>query len=317
MSLEEWFITSNIAFSLRSRAASVALAATVGLTAIKLWAAYYSHSVGVLSEGIHSFLDLVSASLSFFSVREAGKPADIDHPFGHGKIETLSSLFEALLLTVAAGLIIFEGIDHYRNPTPLQHQNVAVGVILFSLIVSYGVYRHNSHAARETESSAIHVNALHFFSDVIASIGVLVGLITIEFTGWTLLDPFIAWGIALYILFVSVKQVKIALRELSDRQLPEDELLAVRTALDEFKEKIIEAHEIRTRKSGATRHIDFHLVVCRYLTVEESHTLCDQIESRISNLFSMSSVNIHVEPCQHVRTQCYLQCPLSPSRKKP
>ncbi len=272
--------------------------------------AWVSHSVGVLSEGVHSFLDLISAAVSFFSVREAGKPADAGHPFGHGKIETLSSLFESLLLAVAAALIFYEGFEHFSRPQVVSHQELAIAVILISLGVSYFVFRHNSSAAEETDSSALEVNSIHFFSDVIASLGVLVALIILKFTGWLWIDPAIAFAVAIYILIVSLKQVKGAVLELTDTQLPPEELEKIQSLLNRFEGRLIEAHDLRTRKSGATRHIDFHLVVCGHMSVEESHAVCDEIELELNQNFSQVSVNIHVEPCEKERTQCQAACPI-------
>jgi cation diffusion facilitator family transporter len=292
----------------RNEAVVLALSGTVVLTVLKLGVAYLSGSVGVLSEGLHSFLDLVSATVSFFTVREAGKPADKEHPYGHGKIETISSLFESLLLAVAAVVIFYEGIEHLKNPQPIHHAGLAQGIIFFSMVVSYWIYRHNLAAAKETDSSAIHVNALHFLSDVVASVGVLIGLFLMKLTGWLWLDPVIAFVVATYILVVSAKQVKGAIQELSDTQLPDAELQALNRLFDYFREQMINAHDLRTRKSGSTRHIDFHLVVCGQMTVENSHGVCDQLESRITEVFPQASVNIHVEPCEREKTQCHQTC---------
>jgi cation diffusion facilitator family transporter len=262
----------------------------------------------VLSEGVHSFLDLVSAGLAFFTVREAGKPADEDHPFGHGKIETLSSLFESLLLVVAAGLIVYEGMEHLQSPQPVQHQGLAMFTILISMIVSFIVFRHNGAAARITESSALKVNSLHFFADVMASAGILLGLVLLKLTGKLIIDPIMAFAVAAYILVISAKQVIKALGELSDIQLPQKEIEALWKIIEKFRDQIIEAHDLRTRKSGATRHIDFHLVVCGALSVERSHSVCDQIEEGILKKFPNASVNIHVEPCEYRKTGCQKTC---------
>ncbi|MBC7692814.1 MAG: cation transporter [Methylotenera sp.] len=299
----------NAHASTRSKAATLALVATVGLTVLKLGVGFLSGSVGVISEGIHSFLDLVSATVAFFTVREAGKPADPEHPFGHGKIETLSSLFESLLLVVAAGFITYEGIEHFSHPAPIAHQNLAVITILISMVVSYFVYVHNAKAAQETDSSAIKVNALHFLSDVVASAGILVGLLILRFTGWLLIDPLMAFGVAGYILLISIKQVKEALFELADTQLPEREVTELRKILDRFQGgEAIESHDLRTRKSGATRHIDFHLVVCGEMSVTESHAICDEMEAKIIEDFPSASVNIHVEPCETENMNCQEGC---------
>ena len=318
---EESLITTD----LRRQAARLALLATVGLTAFKFGVAYLSGSVGVLSEGVHSLLDLISAAVAFFAVPTAGKPADEDHPFGHGKIETLSSLFEALLLLLAAALIVREGLDRIEHPHPVEYQGLAILAIVVAMVVSYLVYRHNKAAAVQTESSAIHVNALHFLTDVVASAGVLVGLVLLRMTGWLVIDSVMAFGVAAYIVFISVQQVKGALLELSDIQLPDDEISTIRRILEEFKIRtvdtgpspvshIIEAHDLRTRKSGATRHIDFHLVVCGHMSVDESHSVCDQIEIRIAETLPNTSVNIHVEPCELERTACNQSCPIYKKR---
>ncbi|HAR42232.1 MAG TPA: cation transporter [Bdellovibrionales bacterium] len=296
--------------AVRHRAASVALLVTTVLTAIKFVVAFISGSVGVLSEAIHSLLDLISAGLSFFTVQHAIKPADEDHPFGHGKIETLSSLFETVLLLVAAGLIINEGIDQLRNPRELTYAWAAIAVILISLIASYWAYRHNLRAAQNTDSSALHVNALHFLSDVVASIGVLVGLILIKFTGWNIIDPVMAFLVAGYISFISIKQLIHALRELSDGPLPEAEMAQIHAIIHSYADKksvggfAMEAHDLRTRKSGAHRHIDYHLVVCGHMSVDESHAICDEMELKISQLLPNSTIQIHVEPCESDRQTC-------------
>ena len=281
---------------------------TVILTLAKLGAAWLSGSVGVFSEGIHSFLDLVSAGVSFFTVKEAGKPADADHPYGHGKIETLSSLFESLLLSLAACLILYEAVDHFKNPHPIAYEGMAIGVIVFSIVLSYWAFRQNQKAAQVAESSAIHVNALHFLSDVVASIGILVALVLMHLTGWLWIDPVIALIVAIYIFVISLKQVKGALLELSDTQLPESEIHSISEFIHEFKEHFINIHDLRTRKSGSTRHIDFHLVVCGHVSVEASHDLCDQLESKIVATYPQASVNIHVEPCEKEQTQCHTTC---------
>jgi cation diffusion facilitator family transporter len=293
----EFAAKSGTVHLLRHRATLLALLVTIVLTGFKLLVGVLSNSVGVLSEGIHSFLDLVSAAVAFYTVREAGKPADDDHPFGHGKIETLSSLFESVLLIVAAGFITYHGIDHLLHPVPLQHENWAIATIVVSMVVSYFMYLHNKKAAVEVESSAIHVNALHFLADVVASVGVLIGLVLLKWTGWAIIDPIIAFGVAAYIAVISVKQVRLALKELSDTMLPESEVAQVQAVLKSYESKMIRTDDLRTRKSGSTRHIDFNLVLCGEMSVSESHDVCDEIEMSMTELFPSASVRIHVEPC--------------------
>ena len=260
--------------------------------------------MGVLSEALHSGLDVVSALIAFFTVRAAVRPADRDHPFGHGKIETLSSLFESLLLVVAAAWIFFEALEHVRQPQPVLHQNLAIWTILVSALVSFFMYRHNSLAATQSESSAIQANSLHFLADAVSSCGILVGLLLLKFTGWLIIDPVIALLVALYILAISIPQIKRALFELADVQLPVDEVVRIESLVNEYKNQFIDFHDLRTRKSGSIRHIDFHLTVCGRLSVHQSHTLCDEIETSLLRSFQNASINIHVEPCDPKQHMC-------------
>jgi len=283
---------------------------TIALTAAKLIVGVASSSVGVLSEAIHSGLDLVSAAVAFFTIREAGKPADEDHPYGHGKIETLSSLLESVLLTLAAVFIVYEGVEHLRNPHAITHEGWAIAVISVSLVASLFAYRQNIAVAKETESAAIEVNALHFLSDVVASAGVLVGLVAMKFTGWLWIDPFIAFAVAAYILVVSVRQIWGALQELTDTMLPEEELARIQSLLGEFSTRVLTVHDLRTRKVGAVRHVDFHVNMCGWMTVRDSHDVCDAMETRIQEEFQNAHVTIHVEPCE--RTGCKDLCELRP-----
>lgn len=300
---------------IRGRAAGAALAATVAMTSAKIFVGWLSGSAAVLSEGIHSFLDLVSAATSYFTVREAGKPADADHPFGHGKIETLSSLFESVLLVIAAGLMMLEGVDHLLHPEPLSYPGLAIGVIVFSMVVSFFMYRNNQQAAVSVQSSALELNALHFLTDVLAGLGVIAGLVIIRLTGWLWVDSAMAFAVAAYILVVSAGGLRKAMRELTDTQLPESEVARLRGILNSFRGKTIEAHGFRTRRSGATRHIDFHLVCCEKMTVHESHAVCDEIEEKIAGPFPGASVTIHVEPCEPEKTRCHDTCPLFKARQ--
>lgn len=262
----------------------------------------------MISEGIHSSLDLVSATVAFFTIRAAGKPADSGHPYGHGKFETLSALFESLLLVAAAVFIVKEGIDHVLNPVPIQHAPIAIATITVSLFVSYFVYRHNEKAARITDSAAIQVNALHFLSDAVTSAGVLIALVAIHFTGKTWIDPLVAFAIALYILAISWRQVVNSVHELTDKRLPMAEMRKAEEILNSYKPRIIEVHELRTRKSGVHRHFDFHVLFCGLLSVRESHRVCDEMEDALEKEFPDCLVSIHVEPCGHPESPLPATC---------
>ena len=258
----------------------------------------------------------MSAAIAFYTIQESIKPADEDHPFGHGKLETLSSLIESLLLIVAALWIVIEAIDHLKNPHPIEYPWAAIGIMAFSAIASYAVYLNNVHAARKTQSSAIQVNALHFLADVISSVGIFLGLIILKLTGWLWIDPLLGVLVAGYIFSISMPQIKRAIRELTDTRLPEDEVKAIESILRKYDSKAIETHDLKTRKSGVHRHVDFHMVMCGQMSVNDSHKICDEIEAEIKNEFQDSHVSIHVEPCSEVNPHCKEICDLSTMKRK-
>jgi len=298
---------------LRFRAATYALAMTLVLTAGKIMAAVLSHSVSVFSEGIHSSLDLVSAAIAFFTIREAGMPADEDHPYGHGRIETLSSLLESGLLIIAALFIVLESIHHLIRPEPILHQGIAIFTIFVSLVLSYIVFLHNRKAGEVTQSSAIQVNALHFFADAVTSAGVLVALVLIRLTGFRWLDPVVGLIIAGYIVSISWRQVRSAIHELVDSRLTTEEVTEIEAIIAGFQDQMIEAHDLKTRKSGVHRFAEFHLIQCGLKTVEDSHRLCDAIEDRIQARIPGMEVTIHVESCSHLDLKNNFKCPVEHS----
>jgi cation diffusion facilitator family transporter len=214
-------------------------------------------------------------------------------------------------------VIFYEAVHRFQHPAAIEYQGLAMFVIIASMAVSYWVYRQNLAASRATDSSALRVNALHFLSDVVASLGVLLGLVLLKWTGWSVIDPIIAILVAVYIVIVAGRQIMQAIGELSDTQLPEAEVRDIRSVLDSFRGRMIEAHDLRTRKSGAFRHVDFHLVVCGELTVERSHEVCDEMENAIQAKYPAASVSIHVEPCGHVRgPSCRETCPVLREREQ-
>ncbi len=284
---------------IRNQAATIALAVNAFLTATKLGVGWISGSIAVVSEGIHSSLDLVSAAIAFYTIRIAGVAADEDHPYGHGKFETFSSFFEAILLVVAGVWVLVEAVDHFQNPVEIHHSGIAIAVMGVSVLVSAWAYRQNRRAAEAVDSSAIRVNALHFLADVMAGIAVFVGLILMEFTGWAWIDPVVAGLVAIYIFSISFKQVMHAFHELTDVALPPQDLALVQEIFAAQKYPVLEAHDLRSRKSGSSRQLDFHLTVCKKLTVEESHQCCDEIEQAIEGRLTRSVVTVHVEPCNH------------------
>lgn len=294
-------------------AATLSVVSNTFLVAGKVSVGLFTGSVSILSEGIHSGIDLVAALIAFFSVQESGKPADERHRYGHGKIENISGTVEALLIIVAALWIIFEAADKLRHGAAVEQLGLGLAVMGVSAVVNIFVSAKLMRTAKATDSVALEADALHLRTDVFTSLGVLIGLAAIKLTGIALLDPVAAIGVALLIIKAGVDLTRQAFFPLVDVSLPADEEREIIDIIESFSANYLEFHKLRTRKAGPERHIDLHLVVPQELPVRQVHSLCDLIEAEIKRRFPGSHVLIHSEPCEPGQCEkcspAHEQCP--------
>lgn len=280
--------SSKIAFlSVLSNSTVVILKNIVGL---------FTGSVAILSEAIHSLLDLLASFIAFLSVRISSKPADKEHPYGHGKVENISGTIETLLIFVAGIWIIYECIHKIVTPTPIKLPVLGILVMLFGAFINFVVSRIVYRTAKNTNSVAMKSNALHLLTDVYTSLGVALSLLIVHLTGWYILDPIIGIILACYIMVEAFKLMKETFPPLMDARLSKEEENQIIQIIESFKDEYIEYHDFRTRRSGAEEYIDFHLVVASNESIETVHDLCDRIEERINNLFHQANILIHIEP---------------------
>jgi cation diffusion facilitator family transporter len=240
-------------------------------------------------------MDLLASVIAWVSVKISDKPADSHHPYGHGKVENISGVAEAFLIFFAAGWIIYESIGKLIRPEEIEAIPVGVIVMLISAIVNLVVSRRLYRVSRETDSIALEADALHLRTDVYTSAGVAAGLLFIWISGYHFMDPVIAMCIALLILKESFSLFKRAYGPLLDISLPEKEIREIRQIIESFGMEETGYHDLRTRKAGAYRYVDFHLNLSEQMTVREAHDLCDRIEQRIKEKFHLTEVTIHVE----------------------
>ena len=302
-----------------NRKASVAMLSIISntsLVALKLAVGIFIGSVSVISEAIHSGVDLVAAIIAFFAVKTAGKAADEDHPFGHGKAENISGTVEALLIFVAALWIIYEAIHKLMKPTHIEAVGWGVGVMLLSAVVNLFVSSRLFKVGRATDSVALQADAWHLRTDVYTSAGVMSGLV-IYIVGQKLfpgadirwIDPVAAICVALLIIKTAYDLTVESARDLMDASLPLKEELWIREYMAGKAETICGFHHLRTRKAGSNRFVDVHITVDADMSVEESHTICEDIAERIKEHFYGSSVHVHVEPCNYTCTDnCISGC---------
>ena len=295
----------------KTQVASLSVVSNTFLTLTKVVIGLASGSVSILSEGIHSGIDLMAAFIALFAVRESGKPADSCHAYGHGKIENVSGTIEGALIFVAALLIIVEAIQKVQEIIVGEGGHVGelglgLGLLIMgiSAIMNLIVSTKLMKVAKRTDSVALEADALHLRTDVYTSLGVFIGLLLIKITGWVILDPIIALGVALMIIKAAFELTRKAFSPLVDVSLPDEEREIITAVLLMHSEEFVEFHKLRTRKAGAERHVDLHLVVAKYTPVVDVHELCDMIEQEINERLQGTHILIHAEPCSSREEEC-------------
>ena len=273
---------------------------------------FLSGSVSIISESIHSAVDLVAAIIAMFSVKTSSIPADRKHPFGHGKFENMSGTIEALLIFIAASWIIFEAIKKIMNPQSIEYVGWGVGVMLVSALVNVGVSKMLFKVGRETDSIALEADAWHLRTDVYTSAGVMISLALIWMgdqlfpdveLDW--LDPAAAIGVALLIFKAAYDLTMRSAKDLLDVQLPVEEVAWVRRLIMEHSPVIHGFHQLRTRKAGNFRFVEFHLKVDPHMSVMDSHDITKVLKKKIGAQFPGTTVTIHIEPCD---SECVDKC---------
>lgn len=273
--------------------ARLSVASNTLLIVLKIIAGIMSGSVSIISEAIHSMMDLLAAIIAFFAVRISDHPADERHPYGHGKYENVSGVVEALLIFVAAIWIIFEAAQKLISKESSEFLGVGIGVMLISAVVNYFVSRRLYKVAKETDSMALEADALHLKTDVLTSLGVSLGLILIYFTGIQILDPIVAIIVAGMIIRESYFLLLRAYRPLLDSALEKHEIELITSVLTQ---RSVSYHELKTRRSGNYKFVEFHMELPPNITLLESHIQCDLIEEALKEQISFLTVTIHVEP---------------------
>lgn len=286
--METWDKKTKVAF--------LSILSNTTLIIFKIIAGILSGSVSIISEAIHSGMDLVASLIAFFSVRNSAKPADREHPYGHGKIENISGITEGLLIFIAAGMIIIEAIKKIQTPTEIEQTTLAIVVMLGASVINLLVSKTLYKVGREEDSMALEADALHLKTDVYTSSGVAVGLLLIKATGLLILDPIVAILVALLIIKEATDLCKNALNYLIDTKLSDKEEMEIVKVIEKYNDRFKDFHKLKTRKSGNKKHIDFHITVDPDCTAKEIHEIIGCIKKAMWEKFGNTRVNIHVDP---------------------
>lgn len=278
------------------KVASLSIASNTMLTLGKLIVGLSMNSVSVISEAIHSGLDLIAALIAFFAVRLSAKPADEDHNYGHGKYENVASIIEALLIIVAAVMIILNAIPKLKGGGEIHNLGLGAFVMAVSAVVNIIVSRKLMKVAKITESPALAADGWHLLTDVYTSLGVLAGLLAIYVTGLTIIDPLISIGVAILIFKAAFDLIRDSMRSILDLCLPKSEEQIIHDVLERYSNIFVEYHNLRTRKAGSDRYIDLHLIISKDKNINEIHDLCYSIEQDIHRQLPNVQILIYTEP---------------------
>ena len=280
----------------KTKIARLSVASNTLLIVMKLVVGIISGSVSIISEAIHSSMDLIAAIIAFFSVSVSDNPPDSRHPYGHGKVENISGVIEAILILVAAIWIIIEAVKKLLGEA-VELESIWIGalIMLISAVVNTVVSRQLYKVARETNSVALEADALHLKTDVYTSAGVAIGLTLIMVTGIKWLDPIIAILVAVFILRESYILLSKAFSPLIDTAWGDEEIVGLERKLSTMD---VNYHDLRTRLAGNYRFIDIHIQIPENESVGNAHNYCDKIEDELKSIYDNLTVTIHVEPSQ-------------------
>jgi cation diffusion facilitator family transporter len=308
----------------KTAVAALSVGSNTVLVILKLAVGISTGAVSIVSEALHSAVDLLAAIIALLAVRISGRQADEDHPYGHGKYESISGAIEALLIFVAAAWIIYEAIHKLMKPTPLEAVGWGVLVMLISAVANTIVSARLFKVGRETDSLALQADAWHLRTDVYTSAGVMAGLtliwggkLLLPNTDLEWLDPVAAIAVAMLIIKAAWDLTAEAVRGLLDTGLDAEEREWIPQYLRGLQPRVCGYHHLHTRKGGATRYIEMHLIVDPSLSLSEGHHVTDEVMAALRERFPNVRVTIHTEPCgEDCDELCQAGCFLPAERRR-
>jgi len=301
---------------LKIRAARMSVLTAASLASIKLAAGLMTGSLAVLASAIDSLLDILMSGVNYFAIRHAEQPADESHPFGHGKFETAATLIQSSIIAVTGLWICVEAVRRLTGDIELARIEGGMIVLLLSVAASSAISRYLRRIARLTDSSALQADSLHFSMDVYTNLALLLGLILINIFKAPWLDPLLSLLVGLYIIFEAVKLMRHGMRDMLDEELPESVRAEITRLIESQPGDLVDYHNLRTRRAGSQKIMDFHLTVCRNMTVAQAHEIADALETRIEESLHGADVTIHMEPCSNDHCPGHDNCEQDKTRVK-
>jgi len=281
----------------KAGAASLSIVSNCALIVLKIVAGAITGSIAIITEAVHSSIDLLASIVAYLSVRKADEPADASHMYGHAKIENLAAAIEGMLILVGAGVIIFEAVRRLNTGAGVDSLGLGIGAVAISSVVNVGVSGYLYRRAQQFDSPALESDAAHLRADAFTSIAVLVGLVLVEVTGVVELDAVVALAVAAAIVLAGVRILTRSSRVLVDEALPAQELDVVRETIDSYPGgEVIGFHKLRGRRAGSARYIDVHVQFAPGTTLERAHAIAHELQDQVRGRIRGAEVLVHLEP---------------------
>ena len=287
----------NHSATLMRRASICSVTVACTLIALKLGAWILTGSLSLLSSLIDSMLDVAASLITFFAVRYAIQPPDKEHRFGHGKAEDIAALAQSAFIAGSALFIAFEAVGRFLNPHPIEHGAIGIGVMLISLLLTSALLTYQRYVIAQTGSTAIHADAIHYLTDVLVNIAVIVTLFAASQPGWEFIDPLCALGIAAYISYSAWRIASRAFQNLMDREFSDNDRERITTIVLEHPD-VKGIHMLKTRRSGHQAFIQFHMELDGSITLLKAHEIADAIHDRLHEAFPNVEIIIHEDPAE-------------------
>ena len=284
---------------LTRRAALASVSAALVLGGLKLYATIATGSVAMLGSLADTALDLIASLVTLAGVSVAAQPADSEHRFGHGKAEAIAALLQTMFILISAGGIAWRAVDRLLHPAPTSDAELGIGVSLLAILTTLALVAYQRHVVRKTRSIAIQTDQLHYQSDLLLNSAVILALALDAFAGLHSADPIFGVIIALYLAWGAVQSANHAIDMLMDREWSDERRKTLVTVITEHP-AVDSVHDVRTRTSGHTDFIQFHIAVDPHMTVLRAHDIADEVEAKVAQAFPHAQILIHIDPIGHV-----------------
>jgi ferrous-iron efflux pump FieF len=281
----------------KTSAAWLSMLAAAFLIALKTTTGFITGSISVWASLLDSTMDIFASGINYFAVRASSRPADDDHSYGHGKAESLAGLFQSLVIAASGIFLVYESIRRIINLKQTQSEWVGVLTMVVAVLVSIGLVVKLKRAARETESPALHADAMHYITDIYSNASALLALVIVALTRYQIADPIISLAIAFYILWSAIHVGRESIDVLMDRRLPAQVDERVAEVVGRYRDQgVLGFHDLRTRRSGSQKFIDMHLEVKRDMRLQEAHDVSVRVLRAIEAEIPRARVQIHTDP---------------------